>query len=218
MVKSVRGQKNLVLSTLGVALFLVASFYFLRSYSEPKHVAMVTEGHPLIGNPKAKIGLMLIEDFHCHACQVFLEEVFPDVQSRYLTSGKAYCIYVPIALFPSTKPLANAALAVYHLSPAKFLPYIHGLFEEFSSRILANEELKELVMLAERIGGIDLERLTQCIEARCFYDELDQNLEWAKRIMGNDFGIPALYINGIETSTGSFEAIEHSIDQLLEQE
>jgi len=37
----------------------------------------------------------------------------------------------------------------------------------------------------------------------------------AKKLMGNSFGTPALYVNGVATSTGSFRAVQARIERAL---
>ncbi len=208
-------QQLFVLSASCLSIALVASAMIYRwvSSSQPVPI-MVTDGHPSIGSRDAKVGILIIEDFRCCACRTFIEEVFPQIRKRYIDTGVAYCILVPVAFLDGSKPLANAALAVFKIAPDKFFPYVHAIFKHFGTREIHGSERNELIKIAQELGGIDLEALRKCVESNCYFSELDRNLHWAERIMGKEFGVPALYVNGIPTSTVSMEAIRGKIEKV----
>ena len=203
----------LVIAGTALALLLGAFIYRWALASKPVPI-MVTHGHPTLGSRDAKIGMLLIEDFRCCACRSFIDEVFPKIRKRYIDTGVAYCILVPVAFLDGSKPLANAALAVYNIAPNRFFPYVHAIFKHFGKREIHGSERFELVKIAEDVGGIDLDALQSCVESNCHFSELDRNLDWAERIMGKEFGVPALYINGIPTSTASIDAIANRIEKI----
>lgn len=198
-----------------VACLLFSSGIVYRKFLASKPVPiMMTDGHPSLGSRDARIGILIIEDFRCCACRAFIEEVFPKIKKRYIDTGVAYCILVPVAFLDGSKPLANAALAVYKIAPERFFPYVHAIFKHFGMREIHGSERDELVKIAEQVGGIDMKVLQHCVESNCHFAELDRNLNWAERIMGKDFGVPALFVNGIPTSTGSLDAISHRIEKM----
>ncbi len=203
----------LVVTCLAVVLMISGVFYRRHLASQPVPI-MVVDGHPSIGSKDAKIGMLLIEDFRCCACQSFIDEVFPKVKEKYIDTGIAYCILVPVAFLDGSKPLANAALAVFKIAPSRFFPYVHAIFKHFGLREIHGSERNELVKIAEEVGGIDLEALEKCVESNCYFPDLDRNLDWAERVMGKDFGVPSLYINGVPTSTASIEAIGGRIEKM----
>ena len=163
-------------------------------------------GNPVIGLPQAPVGLILVEDFHCHFCRIFSLEIFPKIQEQFLDTGLAYCVYVPVAFLAGSKPLANAALAVYHHAPDRFVPYMHALFEKSAKE-------NDLIPIAQQIGGIDLDTLQTCIETDCFSEQIEGNLSWAKQLMGPNFSVPALFVNGVRTPTSSFDVIAKEIER-----
>lgn len=211
--KTVQQLVVLILASIAIALVGSALVYRWVISSQPVPI-MVTDGHPSLGSRDAKIGLLIVEDFRCCACRAFIEEVFPQIQKRYIDTGIAYCILVPVAFLDGSKPLANAALAVFKIAPDRFFQYVHEVFKHFGSREIHGSERKELIKIAQDIGGIDLEALQECVESNCYFSDLDRNLHWAERIMGKEFGVPALYINGIPTSTVSLEGIANRIEKL----
>ncbi len=211
--KTIQQLFVLAASCVAVALIVSALIYRWVASGQPVPI-MVTDGHPSIGSRDARVGLLIVEDFRCTACRTFIEEVFPQIRERYIDTGIAYCILVPVAFLDGSKPLANAALAVFKLAPDKFFVFVHAVFKHFGTREIHGSERSELLKIAKDIGGIDLEELQKCVESNCYFTELDRNLHWAERIMGKEFGVPALYINGIPTSTVSLEGISARIDKI----
>lgn len=208
-------QQHFVLIIACVAISLLGSAVVYRWFLASQPVPfMVTEGHPSIGSRDARVGLLIVEDFRCCACRAFIDDVFPKIRQRYIDTGIAYCILVPVAFLDGSKPLANAALAVYKIAPERFFPFVHAIFKHFGTREIHGSERGELLKIAEDVGGIDLEALKKCVESNCYFAELDRNLNWAERIMGKEFGVPALFVNGIPTSTVSMEAIAGRIEKI----
>ena len=204
----------LVLSTATVAALMIAVGAIYEASASWKPTDLQTDGRPRIGRLEAKIEMVVIEDFRCGACRFFTEKIFPHIQSDYIDTGKAFCIVVPVSFLEGSKPLANASLAVYKIAPDRFVSFWHAIFNQFYGRRSNGMEQKEILEIAEKIGGIDLKKMREYVESNAFYPQLDQNLDWAKRIMGNDFGTPALYVNGIRTSTSSVESIQERMEKL----
>jgi protein-disulfide isomerase len=151
---------------------------------------------------------VIFEDFRCINCRTFSEEVFPQISHAYIETGKARFTIVPLAFLDGSKALANAALGVYDHAPDRFLPFIGELFRVKAVR------RREILAAAQTVGGIDPYYLARCMDHDLYGKVLEANLNWAKQILGHQFGTPALLINGVPTSTASFDEIAHRIDQI----
>jgi protein-disulfide isomerase len=176
----------------------------------------LTDGRPRIGRLEAKVELVLIEDIRCGACQYFTQKIFPEIYRDYIESGRAFCVVVPVSFLEGSRPLSNAVLAVNKLAPDRFLPFLHALLDFYYRRDVGYAVQAELLEVAKIVGGIDLKRLKECIETSCFSTHLDQNFEWAKRMMGRDFSTPTLFVNGIRisaTSAGSIAALIEKMEK-----
>lgn len=163
---------------------------------------------PTVGNPSASVQLVLFEDLRCRNCRAFTQRISPKIEERYLHSGKVSYTIVPVAFLSGSKPLANAALEIYAQAPDRFLSYLQAL---------ATHPDKDPLELATHLGGIDLERFSSCMKRGCHYAQIDKNLKWAEEWMGDDFGTPTLYVNGVAVSTSSFESVERVIERALKQ-
>lgn len=204
-------RKILVLATLGVALLILGALLFWHKAPPPGQIAFEFAGMPTLGNEGAPLEFVVFEDLRCGSCRQFSQDVFPEIESHYIATGKARYTFIPVAFIQGSKRLANAALAVHASTPHRFFPYLERLFAEFSDDGATREQLVELAM---QVGGIDLRFLSHAIATRQFYGELDRNLKMAKKTLGNDFGTPALYVNGFPLPTRSFEALEKKIQKV----
>jgi protein-disulfide isomerase len=164
------------------------------------------EGNPLIGVANAPVKLILIEDLNCAHCRRFTKDIFPEIERLYIETELASCVFVPLAFLKGSKPLANAAFAVYHIAPDRFVPYLHALLNGFT-------EEKDLIPIAKKTGGIDLAELQRAIETKRFYSKIKKNYIWAKELMGPAFETPALFVNGVQTPTASISAISEQIEK-----
>ncbi|MBI3508777.1 MAG: thioredoxin domain-containing protein [Chlamydiia bacterium] len=196
-----------VISAAGIGAIALMS---LKTSSQP--VSISTSSFPTIGNMEAKVELVLIADLRCTACKHFDQEIFPKIAEQYIATGKVRFSTVLVAFLEDSKIRANAAWTVYRQNHGRFFSYLHELFRFTADKSLAPEML---IQLAKEVGRIDVAALDSCIQSGCYFAEIDQNMDWAKGIMGNLFGTPALYINGVRTSVRSFEPIQTQIEKNL---
>ncbi|MES2272688.1 MAG: thioredoxin domain-containing protein [Chlamydiota bacterium] len=207
-------RKVLVLATAFAAFLIFSGGAAYQFFREPNSVVIETKGYPTLGKARAKVEIVVIEDFRCYHCREFSKKVFPQIRERYIDPGKARYTVVPVAFLPGSKPIANAALEVNKRAPDRFFLYLHEIFLHSQEKAISEKKLLEM---AQKVGGIDLVQLKACMETHCHYDELNKNLEWAKSITEKNFVTPAVYVNGIPTSSLSFPAIQERIDQILKE-
>ncbi len=199
-------RKKIVLLTAALAVFFISGAFLYKNIRFPDPVEIDTTGQPTIGS--GSIEMVVFEDLRCANCRVFTEEVFPQIASRYVESGKARLVLILIAFGESSKPLSNAALAVYKIASDRFLPFILELLHVKASG------KEEILQAAAKVGGIDLDQLSESIDTHMYYAEIDRNLTLAKNVMGDDFGTPTLFVNGIETPTDSFQDVVKSVNRV----
>lgn len=198
-------RHKLVFATIGVALLCLVGAIVFRVYQLPPPVKINTEGQSRVGT--GNIEFVLFEDLACVNCHTFTKEVVPGLVSKYVNTGRGSFTVIPVSFQPHSKPLANAALAVYKMVPDRFIRFIIALLDIPGSGKAA------ILQVADGVGGIDLDRLAFAIDRRMYYSEIDRNLALAKNLI-YDFGTPMLFINGYETSTQSFSALERRVAQI----
>jgi len=201
-------RKILVFITALLFLGVFILFKLVASQKGPQSIDVTC---PLFGDPKAPVELVIFEDFKCYACRLFSKDVLPHILSDYVDTKKVRLKVVPLAFLNGSKPLANAAIEVCQLSSDHFFDYAKKLFAHFEFTEVDESTETVLLELAKEVGGIDLKQLKLCIETKCHYKELDQNLAKAKALMGKALRIPALFINGVRINALDYEEIQEEI-------
>ena len=202
-------RKKVVLAT-GILAFVFLSVAGLSQAGRlPDRIVLNTVGQPSVGT--GVVELVVFEDLCCTNCRVFAEEVLPLISSQFIETGRARLTVIPVAFGEHSKPLANAALGVYKMAPDRFIPFLLELLHSQAS------DREGILKVAKKVGGIDLVTLAYCVDHHLYYQEIDQNLIWAKRLMGEEFGTPTLFVDGIMTSTASFEDLSERMEQVERQ-
>ncbi|MEN9654699.1 MAG: thiol:disulfide interchange protein [Chlamydiota bacterium] len=204
------GRKTLVLATLAVALFSLGGATLWKALQEPEFTRIETAGFPVVGVRDAEVQIVIYEDFRCVNCRIFSEWVIPKIVARFIETGRASLTIVPLAFLENSKPIANAALAVYHLAPEQFLPFAKAALERFAKEPYSRSAIFEI---AYNLDHIDIQEFARSIDEGRYYPLIDQALVFAKELMGDQFGTPALFINGVRTPTHSFAAIAARVAQ-----
>jgi len=206
-------RKFLVLATAAAALLLLAAGAVYEGLRMPKAILLDTSGYPTIGNTLAKIEMILFEDFRCSHCCTFSKEIFPQINSKYIATGQVRYTIVPLAFLKGSKPIATAALSVFHSSPSRLVPFLDQIATRCQNGDILDE--RSLLGIAKGVGNINLEKLRECLDTQCYNHELEKNLQMAHKIMGKDFGTPSLYVNGVLTSTASFRSVQARVETMV---
>ncbi|MCD8543185.1 MAG: thioredoxin domain-containing protein [Gammaproteobacteria bacterium] len=127
------------------------------------------------------------------------------------TQKKATYVVIPLAFLPNSAPAGNAALCVFHQSPALFFDYIDHLYRHQPDEALDWATSDILLNFAEHVTGINLGSLQECMEQHQYYTQLQQNLSLASHIMGDTVQTPSLYINGRIVSPLTKEEIDRMV-------
>lgn len=209
-----RRQILVIVTALSALLALVGVFTFLQK-KDPIPVPVDFPGSPALGRKDAPIEMVLFEDLKCGGCRIFNLEILPAIRENYIEKGLVRFTIVPLAFLPGSKPLANAALAVYKIAPDRFLAYVHAICLESKEDDSEGAIQQRLINMAKAIGGIDLLEFKSCVMTDCHYFTLEKNFAKAKELMKGEFGTPTLYLNGVSISTDSFDAIDKKIKQMM---
>lgn len=202
-------SKKAVLSTVVIAVLFIIGASLYQKSSLPEAVTVNTVGQPSVGS--GPIEIVIFEDLKCINCRIFGEDVLPQISSNLVDTGRVKLIVIPVSFQEQSKPLANAALSVYETAPHRFIPFILELLHSNASG------RDEILKAAKVTGGINMEQLAFCIDHKLYYYQVDRNLDLGQSLMGDEFGTPTLYVNGIMTSTDSFDALNRRIQQIEAQ-
>lgn len=175
---------------------LLSLSVFKASKSHPK-LRISLQDQPSIGN--GKLQMVVFEDFNCSHCKDFTLHTLPQLNKEFIQTNIASLTVVPVCFHEGSKPATNAALSVYQISKDRFLDFVTAIVEK------KPYFKKDILQVAELVGGIDLEALAQLIDKKFFYEKIEQNLNLAIHEIGPDFGTPSFFINGVFVPLDSVE-------------
>ena len=214
--------KLLVWITLAVAIIAIGATYFFSDSELPESIPIVTSGHPTIGYNKAKVHLVVFEEPKCSSCIDFTNEIFPKLKEEYIDTNKIQYTIIPVSFLPNSMPAAIATLCVYYANPLYpnsdiFFTYLDYLYKHQPAEHVDWATPEKLVEFArESSPAINLQKLRKCIETESYRVKIEKNTEYGKNIMGGRIMTPTVYVNGIEASELSYEAIRKLIKKVQE--
>lgn len=201
-------HKKLVIYTLAVLLIgnlFVISYYALKN---PEPVVIDVSKGLTFGKTKAPVDIVLFEDVLCRNCKWFMHTIFPQIKKNYIDTGKARFTIIPVAFLQGSREVSNAMICVYQFNPKQFFPFMNAIME-FGETF----DKDELIYLASRVGKIPLGSLEKCIDMDRYFSILRQNYETGKETMGDAFGTPSLFIDGVHTPYYSYATIALRIEK-----
>lgn len=181
-------DKLLVIITIAISIVISTITYWI-DLSLPKEIDI--ENGLSFGTNDSPINLVIFEDFKCKYCKKYANEIFPLIKEKYLDTNIIDYTIMPVAFIYGSKPIANAAIAIYELQQDQFFEFLK-IISEKKAKVNTKEDLIEI---ASSLEGINLEIFKDFLEDEVFNKYLKKNLLYAKKIM-RSFEVPTVYING----------------------
>lgn len=217
--------KLLVLSTLVVALVLLAWFIYYKcgSSSLPKAISVEREGQPTIGYPKAKVHVVVFEEPKCSSCLQYNNEIYPTIKREFIDTNKITYTVIPVSFLPGSMPAAVALLCVYYAEERYpnadlFFKYLDYLYRHQPDEHLDWANAKTLGEYAKKTSpAIKEEPLKKCVDMETYRIQIEKNTLYGSSIMGGVISTPTIYVNGIKVEHVTVDAIRKLIQQLSTQ-
>jgi len=197
-------DKLLVIVTLSVVIMFMTISFFVNKLV-PKDVD--TENGLIFGNPKAKVTLVIFEDFKCKYCKQYFIKDFPSIKKSYIDTDKIKYVIMPLTFISGSKLVSNAAIAIYELKKDQFFKFIK-IVSEKNVKVFTSDDLIEI---AKSLDGINLELFKEFLDQKVFNGYLEENMSIAKKVMPT-FEVPTAYINGYRVE---IDDIPNEIDERL---
>ena len=161
------------------------------------------------GRPDAPVTIVEFSDFQCSFCRKFWRETLPQLDERYIRSGKVRFVYRHLAILgPPSVQAANAAECAGE--QGKFWPYHDLLFERVGPLAFTESRLKgyagELRLDGKPFGT--------CVDEGRYRKRIEQET-LIGRMLGMT-GTPSFLINGrLLIGAQPFETFVRVIEELL---
>lgn len=220
-------QRMITLSVVGIgALLLLAVIIvpsILNSNSPGGDIIKVT---PLayenkdgthIGDPNAKVKIVIFSDFLCSSCKRYEAEVEPQVMEEIVNAGLAYYEFRQYPFLDDDDTIKGSDLAALASECASE----QNLFWEYKQLAYANQtgiagqySVDRLKAFA-KIVDLDTKAFNTCLDTAKYQSKIDED-----RKLGDELGVtgtPSMFINGVEVSPGMMPTFD-KISALVQQE
>lgn len=175
--------------------------------------AINTDDQPTMGNPNAKIHIVVFEDLKCIACRNFNNNVLPKIKSEFIDKGLAKYTVINVAFIPGSLPAANAARCLYKENPEWFFTFVDNIYLNQPPEKEDWATIPRLVEFASVIPGLDTDKLSRCIYESPYTDFIQNNFKMAQNLQGSGgVSTPAIYVNGRFVENPNFNNIKKAIE------
>ncbi len=168
------------------------------------------EPPPVRGAPTAPVVLAAYEDFQCPSCGAFARQVMPELNRRYIDTGRVRLEWHDFAWYgPESNWAANAARCAG--DQGKFWEYHDYLFDHQAGQnrgAFAKSHLKQF----GRAVGLESAAFDACVDQDAHLGAVRADMDRVREL--NLVGTPSFFVNGRQVSASPqqvFAAIEAAL-------
>lgn len=172
-------------------------------------VSVSADDDAMKGDASAPVTIIEFSDFQCPFCGRFFEDALPQIEDKYVKTGKVKFVYrdFPLeSIHPQARPAAEAAECAHE----------QGKFWEFHDKLFANQQglsVDNFKKWAQELG-LESTQFNDCVDSKKYADEVSKDL--ADGSAAGVSGTPAFFVNGHELSGAQpFSAFEAVIEAEL---
>jgi len=160
------------------------------------------QGLPSQGDAAASVAIIEYGDFECPACGAYWKEVYPQIESNYLKTGKIKYFFRDLPLTMHSHAISAARLA--HCAGEQ------GKFWEMHDTLFANQAALGEKEASERARtlGVDVAKLNQCFVSDKYLDGIRKSASEAQGM--GIIGTPTFFV-GIVDANGQTINVKRTI-------
>jgi protein-disulfide isomerase len=205
------------------ALFTLAGFGFAPALIRPAladdaapSAADLADAGPdgdfMIGSDKAPVTIIEYASMTCPHCAHFSEETFPELQKRYIDTGK---VRYTLRTFPLDALAAAGFMLARCAGKDKYMPMVETLFAKQPDWVV-KEPLPPLEEIAKQFGFTD-ESFKACLANQKVLDGIQAVRDHAVEKLGVN-STPTFFINGKKlVGDVSIDQLSKEIDPYLKE-
>ncbi|WP_100012877.1 DsbA family protein [Lentibacillus sediminis] len=216
--------KLVVIITLVVVALIIALVVINSNNSGSSEETTLDEqppinGQPTLGDSDAPVTVVEFGDFKCPACKAWGENIFPQLVSDFVDTGKVKFSYINVLFHGEGSQLASlAAESVYKQNPDAYWEFHKALFEEQPSENHHSSWVttEKILEVASGVSGIDTDKLKSAIESNSEMNEVNKDTK-----LVTEFNVqltPTIMVNEMVIDDPfDYEAIKTAINNALEE-
>ena len=216
-------QQRTVAIVLVVAFALVIAFLLIWPSIRPVGEVVMPEVKTYtnadkngVGDPNAPVRIDEYSDYQCPACDYFFVNIFPQLLTNYIDTGKVYFVSNAFTFIDDNTVAKESDRA----AEAAYCAMDQGKFWEFSQVIYANQTGenvgdytdRRLRAMAEKLG-LNMSDFNACFNQEKYATQVTQ-----ERKAGDNLGVnstPSFVINGQLFDLTSYDELFKAIDEAL---
>jgi protein-disulfide isomerase len=205
------------LSLTGLAALIGFSPLRLIADAMAQNAADVTKPVSLpdmaLGSANAAVTITEYASMTCPHCAAFNAEVFPQIKTEYIDSGKVRYVFREFPL--DIKAAAGSMLArcIAKDDSGKYFAVIDMLFKQQSDWVLKNTT--EALTRIGKQAGLSQQTIEDCLKNQVLLDKIAADQKYATDVLKVN-STPTFFINGeVIKGEASIEQFEKKIDRLL---
>jgi protein-disulfide isomerase len=170
------------------------------------------DGDIVLGSEKAPVTVIEYASMTCPHCAHFSTTTFPELQKRYIDTGKVRFIFREFPL----DPLAAAGFMLARCAGKdKFMPVVEALFAK-QPEWMVQKPIEPLKTIAKQFGFTD-QAFDQCLANQKVLDAIQEVRDRASEKLGVN-STPTFFVNGKKLSGDqSIEALTKEIEPYLKE-
>jgi protein-disulfide isomerase len=170
------------------------------------------EGDVVLGSDKAPVTIIEYASMTCPHCAHFSITTFPELQKRYIDTGKVRFIFRE---FPLDALAAAGFMLARCAGKDKFMPIVETLFAK-QPQWLVQQPIPPLMEIAKQFGFTQ-ESFNQCLANQKVLDGIQDVRDRAAEKLGVN-STPTFFVNGKKlTGDQSIEALAKEIEPYLKE-
>ena len=183
--------------------------------SEPDQAELAKagpEGDIVLGSDKAPVTIIEYASMTCPHCAHFATETFPELQKRYIDTGKVRYIFRE---FPLDALAAAGFMLARCAGKDKFMPVVETLFAK-QPEWMVQKPIEPLKAIAKQFGFTE-QSFDACLANQHVLDGIQEVRDRAAEKLGIN-SVPTFFVNGKKlTGDQSIDALAKVIDPYLKQ-
>jgi len=204
------------LAVAGAGTFLSASLRQAEAETAEPDQAVLAKAGPdgdvVLGSDKARVTIIEYASMTCPHCAHFSETTFPELQKRYIDTGKVRFIFRE---FPLDALAAAGFMLARCAGNDKFMPIIETLFAK-QREWMVEKPIEPLRNIAKQFGFTH-ETFDACLANQKVLDGIQEVRDRAAEKLGVN-STPTFFVNGKKlTGDQSIEALAKEIDPYLKE-
>jgi len=167
-----------------------------------------SDDDPVKGDSNAPVTIIEFSDFECPFCARFFTDTLPQIQAKYIDTGKVKFVYrdFPLSIHDNAQKAAEAAECAYD----------QGKFWEYHDLLFENQRSLTITSLKSYASQLSLDQSTfdSCLDSGKNAQEVKDDFQAG--VNAGVSGTPAFFVNGVSLSGAQpFSAFEQVIEAEL---